>query len=104
MSVGVMRLAFGVFWLLVAALLFLRHYLVPDAVLDRLGTRNLDLGAVLAVVLGWWNLARWYMGRPRPSAESPLDTRRRPLEPRRDDERVEEYNPEFDFTRQPPPT
>jgi hypothetical protein len=101
MNVGVMRLGFAVFWLLVASLLFLRRYVVPEAVLGRIDSGNLDLGAVLAVVLGGWNLVRWYMGRPRPPAESPLDTRRRPLEPRRDGERVEEYNPEFDFTRQP---
>jgi hypothetical protein len=102
MDVRVLRLAFAVFWLLVAALVFLRHYLLPEGVLGRIDSRNLDLGAVLAVALGWWNLIRWYMGRPRPPAEMPLDTRRRPLEPRGDGERVEEYNPEFDFTRQPP--
>ena len=102
MNVGVLRLAFAVFWLLVAALLFLRHALLPEEVLGRIDSRNIDLGGVLAVALGWWNLIRWYMSRPRPQAEMPLDTRHRPLEPRGDGERSEEYNPEFDFTRPPP--
>jgi hypothetical protein len=52
----------------------------------------------LALALAGWNLIRWYIGRPRVATTPPLEHRRRPLEPR-GDERVEEYNPEFDFNR-----
>ena len=99
MNVGVLRLGFAVFWLTIAAMLFFRRELASGAWVEN---RNLDLGALLAAALALWNLARWYIGRRRVPAASPLDNRRRPLEPRQGGERVEEYNPEFDFSRQPP--
>ncbi len=101
MNVGVLRLGFAVFWLAVAGVIYFRRNLAPGA---WAGDRNLDLGALLAVALAGWNLARWYIGRRRVPAAAGLEHRRRPLEPRRGDERVEEYNPEFDFPRQPPAT
>jgi hypothetical protein len=100
MNVSVLRLGFAVFWLALAMLLFLRRTMAPDGAAERLGFVSLDVAALLAVVLSLWNFARWYMGRSRPPAEWPVRQHRRPLEPRRDSERVEEYNPEFDFTRQ----
>jgi hypothetical protein len=94
MKVGVLRLAFAAFWLVVAGVVYFREQLTPGAWGQ---SRNLDLGALLALALAGWNLMRWYLGRPRVSATAVLE-RRRPLEPR-SDERVEEYNPEFDFNR-----
>ncbi len=99
MNVGVLRLGFAVFWLAIAALLFFRHELAPGAWGGRFDSRNLDVGALLAVALAVWNVVRWYMSRRRPTPAPTLDTRRRPLEPRRGTEHTEEYNPEFDFTK-----
>lgn len=97
MNVGVLRLGFAAFWLAVAGAVYFREQLAPAA-WDK--PRNLDLGALLALVLAGWNLMRWYIGRRRVVATSGLDRRSRPLEPR-DGERAEEYNPEFDFNRPP---
>lgn len=97
MNVGVLRMGFAAFWLVVAGVLYFREYLAPG-VWGR--SLNYDFGAFLAVALAGWNLVRWYVGRPRVAAVPRLDPRRRPLEPR-DDGRVEEYNPEFDFNRPP---
>ena len=97
MSVGVLRLGFAAFWLAVAGVVYFREELAPGAWGQ---SRNLDLGALLALALAGWNVVRWYLGRPRGAATPPLDHRRRPLEPR-DDERAEEYNPEFDFNKPP---
>lgn len=96
MNVGVLRLGFAAFWLVVAGVVYFREQLAPGAWGQ---SRNLDLGALLAVALAGWNLVRWYIGRPRVVATPGLG-RRRPLEPR-DDEQVEEYNPEFDFNKPP---
>jgi hypothetical protein len=94
MNVGVLRLGFAAFWLVVAGVVYFREQLTPGAWGQ---SRNLDLGALLALALAGWNLMRWYLGRPRTT--TPVsDHRRRPLEPR-DEKRVEEYNPEFDFNR-----
>jgi hypothetical protein len=94
MNVGVLRLGFAAFWLVVAAAVYFRKELAPEAWGDA---RNLDLGALLALALAGWNLMRWYLGRSRVPA-TPGSNHRRPLEPR-DDQRVEEYNPEFDFNK-----
>ena len=95
MNVGVLRLGFTAFWLAVAVAVYFREQLAPAA-WDK--PRNLDLGALLALALAGWNLMRWYIGRRRVVAATPGLDRRRPLEPR-DDARVEEYNPEFDFNK-----
>ncbi|HET6574031.1 MAG TPA: hypothetical protein VFG68_10545 [Fimbriiglobus sp.] len=95
MNVGVLRLGFAVFWLAVAGLLYFRERLAPGAWGKSL---NYDLGALLALALAGWNMMRWYIARRRVAAAPGLDRRRRPLEPR-DDARVEEYNPEFDFNK-----
>ena len=73
-------------------------------ILARLDSRTLDMGALLALAFAVWNVARWYMATRRGPVSEPahLPPHRRPLEPR-DGERAEEYIPEFDFTRQPPP-
>src|SRR5689334_4750998 len=93
---GVMRLGFGLFWLVVAGLLFYRGHVAPVEQ-DSAGT---DVGALFALALAGWNVVRWYVARrpaevrPNPLAHS------RPLEGRR--EQPAEYHPEFDFTRQDP--
>jgi hypothetical protein len=94
MNVGVLRLGFAAFWLVVAGVVYFREQLAPAALGQ---SRNLDLGALLALALAGWNLMRWYLGRTRVAAV-PQRAHRRPLEPR-GDERVEEYNPEFDFNK-----
>jgi hypothetical protein len=95
MNVGVLRLGFAAFWLVVAGVIYFRGELAPGAWGQ---SRNLDLGALLALALAGWNLMRWYIGRRRVATTPVLDRRRRPLEPR-GDERAEEYNPEFDFNK-----
>jgi hypothetical protein len=89
---------FGLFWFVVAAVLLFRHTLLPEEMAGRLDRGSPILGTLMAVVLGCWNIARWYLfysARVRPAwaEQSPL----RPAEPVR--EKIEEYNPEFDFRK-----
>jgi hypothetical protein len=105
MNVSVLRLSFAIFWLLIGLGLFFRHQLAPDAANGQLGSCTLDMGALLALAFAVWNFVRWYMATRRRPASEParLPPHRRPLEPR-DGEHMEEYIPEFDFTKPPPRT
>ena len=95
MNVGVLRLGFAVFWLVMAGV----FYFQQDALL-RLGAnpQTLNLGAALALVLAIWQLVRWSIGSRKSPNQTHQPTHRRPLEPR-DEERPDEYNPELDFNR-----
>lgn len=85
MSVATLRLVFAVVWAAIAVLLLTRHSTAPAGLADRLQSRNLDLGGLLAAAFALWNLARWWQARPR------RVTSRSRKPPRR------EYHPEFDF-------
>ena len=96
MSILTMRLVMGILFLLLAAAMFGRRWLMPD--LDaRYDPLRMNLGAALALVFGGLNLARWYVVwsyrrakqiavrtplQPDPSMKSPVVT-----------------NPELDFTK-----
>jgi hypothetical protein len=93
MNVGLLRLGFAAFWLVVAVAIYFRDQLAPGAWAK---SHNVDLGIPLALALAVWNVVRWYIGRRKVSATSISAHRGQPLEPR-DNERVMEYNPDFDF-------
>lgn len=96
MAVRHLRLAMGVFFAVLAVLLFFRHDLLPGLA-EKFRDRNLALGAWLALALAGWNLARWYMdwsARRVPAGENPLKVRT----VRREHAGEAEPNPDFDFT------
>jgi len=93
MAVRNLRLALGLFFAVVAVLLFLREAIAPGLA-ERLKDRNLAVGAWFALVLAGWNMARWYLdwSAPRvPAGRNPRAVRERNGE-------REEPNPDFDFT------
>jgi len=96
MSVPTMRLVLGVFFLLTGTLLLTRHWLAPglDANFD---SRNLNLGAIFALVFGVLNVLRWYLAWSfRRQRATPVRT---PLQPDPSLVRPEPPNPELDFTK-----
>jgi hypothetical protein len=100
MNVGVLRLGFAAFWLVVAGLLLYRANFFPAGQPDP---QSLTFGAVMAVAFAGWNGFRWYLARrsrPAGPVNPLLRHRRKPLEPKRE-ERPKEFNPEFDFSNPP---
>jgi hypothetical protein len=89
-----MRLALGLFFLVMGVLLLVVRFGVPE-VAAKFNMTRLLLGAAFAIVLSGWNLVRWY--------SATLDFYRRatpvrmPLQPNPDAPRDEEPNPDFDF-------
>jgi hypothetical protein len=75
---GLWRLLFGLVWLVAAGVLFVR-------------SGPMALAGWAGLLLGVWNLARWYQLRQRPRAYHP------PLRP--GPTGGYEYNPEFDFQK-----
>ena len=101
MNLGILRLGFAVFWLIVAGLaIYLAHLAPGPPRFGQFGPQTLDLAAVLGVVLAGWNLVRWFLARRPPTVPENPFQRRTVLAPRPD--RPEEYHPEFDFSRNPP--
>ena len=97
MAVRHMRLAIGVFFLLAGAGLLALRFGAPDVAARLNDPTRLLIGALLALVLGGVNLAKWYSGALWFQQKStPV---RRPLQPDRDDRTEGEYNPELDFGR-----
>jgi hypothetical protein len=96
---AVLNLILAVVWLVLAAVLLALDYSSGKPVATIRGT-NLSLGWLL-LVLGLYNLARWWsirsVERARRAREVPPSYRRH-FTPRRD----EPPDPNFDFTEEPP--
>ena len=91
MKVRNLRLALGLFFAAMAALLFLRDEIAPELA-AKFRPQRMILGAWFALTLAGWNAARWYVewAAPRaPRRANPLSVKM----PRRDDG----VNPELDF-------
>jgi len=97
MTVRHMRLALGIFFLVAGVVLLVLRFGVPDVV-AKLDPLRLFLGAILAVVLGAWNLMKWYSAWMwYHDQATPI---RRPLQRDPLPQRDEEPNPDFDFSKQ----
>lgn len=98
MSIPVLRLIVGVFFLVASAFLALRYWLVPEWA-ARYDPLRMNVGAVFAFVFGLLNITRWYLSwSHRRTQAIPV---RYPLQP--DPSLVRpELRPEFDFSTQPP--
>jgi len=96
MSLGFLRLGFGLVWFAVAAVILLRHPLGLDDFFARQDPQFLDMGGAFALALGGFNIVRFVLAeRTRRKALRPVNSlERRSLPP-------EEYHPEFDFHRPP---
>ena len=96
MSIHTMRLGLGILFLVLAAAIFGRRWLLPqlDAKFDPL---RLNLGGVFAIVFGCLNLVRWYLAHQHRLARAkPVRT---PLQPDPKVVRPEVPNQELDFTK-----
>ena len=101
MTVRHMRLTLGLFFLCAGTALLAARFAAPERVAKSFDLMRLTLGAMLALVLGGVNLAKWYAGRlAYDEMTTPV---RRPLSPdpaaRSEDV---EPNPELDFSRADP--
>lgn len=101
MTVRHMRLVLGLFFLCTGTALLAVRFMDPERVAKSFDLLRLTLGALLALVLGGVNLAKWYAGRlAHDNMTTPV---RRPFRPdpavRTEDT---EPNPDFDFTRPDP--
>src|SRR5262245_43062930 len=108
MNLRMINLYLAVFWLFLAGTIFYFDYArgAPGWALPLGGGNALSV-AWLAVFLAGYNVLRWFMTRSqersrelaaRRREESQRDRPRRPA-----GEGEPEYNPDFDFGRQPPP-
>jgi hypothetical protein len=99
-----LRLIFGVVWLLVGLGIVAYQVTHPDSwwMWMRLGTTPISFGWA-ALVLGLYNLARWWSSRAgllaRKQQEAELAARSRS---RRREVPPEQYDPNFDFSDKPP--
>ena len=96
MSIHTMRLGLGILFLVLAAAIFGRRWLLPqlDAKFDPL---RLNLGGAFAIVFGCLNIVRWYLAwSHRRVRATPV---RRPLQPDPKVVRPEVPNQELDFTK-----
>lgn len=99
MSVAMLRLALGLFFLAAGTVILFRSLFAPG-LNARFDPLRLDLGGVLAWVLAGLNLARWYAAWSyRRFRATPVRT---PLQPDPSLVRPEPPNPELDFTRPGP--
>src|SRR5262249_23448078 len=87
------NLILGCFWLLLGGAILLWRGLDPDRN-ARMGGLNMTCLAVGALALAIYNMARWWLMRPRPET----DWLGRTFPPRQPP-KVIEYNPELDFTK-----
>lgn len=101
MTVRYLRLTLGLFFLVAGAGLLAVRFTVPEVV-AKFDPLRLFLGAAFALVLGGWNLTKWYAAG--------LDFRRsatpgrRPIRREPGAAREEAPNPDFDFgKREEPP-
>jgi hypothetical protein len=101
-----MNLFLALFWLLCAVVLFAYEQFMHETALRiRLGDRSIS-GAWLILVLGVYNLVRWWASRSYRAEQRALEVtranrewekRRRPTEP------ISPPDPNFNFTEEPPP-
>ena len=98
-----LNLGFAGFWLLIAAGLLYMQWVNPDQASFRIRGTNIPL-LWLAVLLGLFNLVRWWSAR---SYARQRQARREEEERRERDRRRDrpaappEYNPAFDFNNPP---
>jgi len=94
-----MRLALGLFFLVVGTVLLGVRFGMPDAV-AKWNPMRLFVGALLALAMGCWNLSKWYAGWMwHQQQATPV---RRPF--RSDPAAGAEVLPEFDFSQSNPDT
>jgi hypothetical protein len=95
MAVWQMRLVLGLFFLFAGATLLFLQLALPEVAARINPPLQVYVAALLGLVLGAWNLARWYASwMIYQERATPV---RRPLQPEPDQKREEEYNPDFDF-------
>jgi hypothetical protein len=94
-----LRLALGLFFLVVGTALLVVRFWYPD-IAQRIGPpHRLFLITLFALVMGGLNVARWYVAYLHfQRRATPVRT---PLQPEREGRAPAEYNPEFDFDRAP---
>lgn len=99
-----MNLFLAVFWLMMGAGLVLWHWLYPEVRQARLPNSDVSLGW-LAILMGLYNLARWYGIRAYLHRQGILEEQRRHREElERSDRRPDvEPDPNFDFSSPPSP-
>jgi hypothetical protein len=99
-----MNLGVAMFWFVVALVLLLWPQLSPNTIPPFIAERA-NVGAVVAGVLGLYNLIRWYALRSaaRQQRSPLLEERRRRAEERTRAQPDREPDPTFDFTEQSPP-
>jgi hypothetical protein len=98
MAVRHMRLMVGIFFLFAGVILLVVRFGFPEAI-AKFDPMRFLLGALLALVFGAWNIAKWYMGwQWFQEQATPV---RRPLRP--DPTTSDEYNPAFDFSKKDEP-
>ena len=96
MPIRQMRLIMGLFFLCAGTALLVVRFGFPEA-LPRMDPLRLFLGALLALALGCWNLAKWYTGWLWYQEQAtPV---RYPLQPDPNAEHRPEVLPEFDFDK-----
>jgi hypothetical protein len=91
-----MRLLLGLFFLLCGTGLLILRLTAPELAAPVTNPTRLLLGALLALVMGGLNLAKWYAGLM--AFEHSATPVRRPLEPNPLSHHEREYNPAFDFS------
>lgn len=95
MAVRHMRLAIGLFFMLMGVGILVLRYGAPEKAAKINDLTRLTIGGCLALVLAGWNFAKWYAGWTWYRQQStPV---RQPLQPNRDEWDKDEYNPELDF-------
>ncbi|AMV28482.1 hypothetical protein VT84_29020 [Gemmata sp. SH-PL17] len=97
MTVRHMRLTFGLFMTCTGIGLLAFRALAPETAAELNDLTRLTFGALLAIVLGGVNLAKWYAGAlAHQQATTPV---RRPFQSGVTANQDEGPNPAFDFTK-----
>jgi hypothetical protein len=96
MAIHRMRLALGIFFLVLATIILTRQWFLPGWGLG-FDPLRMNLGGILALVFGCLNLARWYVvWSTRRARATPVQT---PFQPDPSLVKPEPPNPDLDFTR-----
>jgi hypothetical protein len=92
-----MRLMVALFFFVAGVSLLALRFGAPEAAARINSPTRLLIGALLALVLGGLNLAKWYAGwLAHDEATTPV---RQPLQPDPSASADPEYNPELDFSK-----
>jgi hypothetical protein len=101
MMVRHMRLALGLFFIIAGIGLVILQFVAPVAAARINSPVRVLIGALLALVLGGLNIAKWYAGwLAYERAATPV---RLPLQPDPSASAEPENNPEFDFSKKSEP-